>query len=143
MLPFSFRSLCFSVSLLAWLHSGSLLESGTPPLHIASSVELLSTCSSSSLSAGNLDLFDGGNDLGCEEIEGFQVGHIGQTGNSLVKTHRRQFAEIGDCGCRGQALLPAILGEMNPPHDGFLDVRIRAAYGLAVLTQDGELALRF
>src|SRR6266446_1146245 len=96
-----------------------------------------------SLSAGNLDLFDGGNDLGCEELEGFQVGHIGQTDNRLVNAHRRQLAEIGNGGCRSPALLPAIPGEMNTLNDGFLDVRIRAAYSLAVLAQDGELALRF
>src|SRR5437660_5234345 len=96
-----------------------------------------------SLSAGNLDLFDGGNDLGCEKLEGFQVGHIGQTDNRLVNAHRCQFAEIGDGGCRSPALLPSIPGEVNPLNDGFLDVLIRAAYRLAVLAQDPELALRF
>ena len=90
-----------------------------------------------------LDLFGGGNDLGGEELEGFQIGHIGQTDNSLVNAHRRQFAEIGDGGCRSPALLPAIPGEMNALNDGFLDVRIRAAYSLAVLAQDPEPALRF
>ena len=96
-----------------------------------------------SLSTSNLDLFDGGNDLGGEEIEGFHLGYIGQTDNCLVNTHRRQLAEIGDGGSRGLALLPAIPGEMNLLNDGFLDVRIRAAYRLAVLAQDPELALRF
>src|SRR6266567_6282797 len=88
-----------------------------------------------SLSPSNLDLFDGGNDLGGEEIEGLQVGHIGQTDNRLVNAHRRQFAEISDGGSRGPALLPAIPGEMNLLNDGFLDVRIRAAYALAVLAR--------
>src|SRR2546423_14756023 len=96
-----------------------------------------------SLSPSNLDLFDGGNDLGGEEIEGFQVGHIGQTDNRLVNAHRRQLAEIGDGGSRGPALLPAIPGEMNPLNDGFLDVCVRAAYRLAMLVQNSELALRF
>src|SRR5437763_6075091 len=98
---------------------------------------------SCALSTGNLDLFDSGNDLSCEELEGFQIGHIRQTDNSLVNAHRRQFAEIGNGGCRGPALLPAIPGQINPLNNGFLDVRIRAAYSLAVLAQNPELALCF
>src|SRR5258706_1425678 len=96
-----------------------------------------------SLSISNLDLFDGGNDRGGEELEGFHLGYIGQTDNRLVNPHRHQLAEIGDGGSRGPALLPAILGEMNPLNDGFLDVPIRAADALTVLTQDSELVLRF
>src|SRR5437764_1041707 len=89
-----------------------------------------------SLSTSNLDLFDGGNDLGCEKLEGFQVGHIGQTDNRLVNAHRRQLAEIGDGGSRGPALLPAIPGEMNPLNDGFLDVRVGASTGEDIQRRD-------
>src|SRR2546428_4637668 len=87
-----------------------------------------------SLSISNLDLFDGGNERGGQEIEGFHLGYIGQTDNRLVNTHRHQLAEIGEGGSRGPALLPALLGEMIPLNDGFLDVPIPAADALAVRT---------
>src|SRR5947209_2997353 len=74
---------------------------------------------SGSLSPSNLDLFDGGNDRGGEEIEGFQVGHLGQTDNRLVNTHRRQLAEISNGDSRSPALLPAISSKMKLLNHGF------------------------
>src|SRR5258708_39482002 len=81
---------------------------------------------SGSLSISNLDLFDGGNDRGGEEIQGFHLGPIGQTDNRLVTTHRHQLGEIGDGGSRGPPPLPAILCRMNPLNAAVLHSPIRA-----------------